>query len=44
MADYDSPLTEEVLRDVAQNFFGTRKKLDDMIEILDSFAATLRLK
>jgi hypothetical protein len=44
MADYDSPLTEEVLRDVAQNFFGTRKKLDDMIEILESFAATLRLK
>jgi len=44
MPEYDSPLTEEVLRDVAQTFFGTRKRLDDMIDILEAFARILRKK
>jgi hypothetical protein len=44
MTDYDSPLTDEILSDVAQTFFGARKKLDDMIEILDRFVDTLRQK
>ncbi|MGD8366559.1 MAG: hypothetical protein PVG78_02865 [Desulfobacterales bacterium] len=44
MTDYDSPLTDEILSDVAQTFFGARKKLDDMIEILDGFVGALRQK
>jgi hypothetical protein len=44
MPEYDSPLTEEVLKDVAQTFFGARKRLDDMIDILEEFARILRKK
>ncbi|MCF8079002.1 MAG: hypothetical protein K9K88_06955 [Desulfobacterales bacterium] len=44
MTDYDSPLAEEVLTDVAQTFFGARRKLDDMIEILKDYAQTLEQK
>lgn len=44
MTDYDSPLAEEVLTDVAQTFFGARRKLDDMIEILKDYARTLEHK
>ena len=44
MPDYDSPLTEEVLSDVAQTFFGKRKKLDDMIDILERFIDALKQK
>ena len=44
MTDYDSPLADEVLTDVAQTFFGARRKLDDMIEILKDYADTLEQK
>ncbi len=44
MSDYDSPLTGEVLSDVAQTFFGSRRKLDDMIDILRRYADTLAEK
>ncbi len=44
MTDYDSPLTDEILSDVAQTFFGARKKLDDMIDILDGYVDVLRRK
>jgi len=44
MPEYDSPLADEVLTDVAQTFFGARRKLDDMIEILKDYADTLEQK
>jgi hypothetical protein len=44
MSDYDSPLTEEILTDVAQTFFGKRKKLDDMIDIFERFVDALKQK
>lgn len=44
MTEYHSPLAEEVLTDVAQTFFGARRKLDDMIDILKEYAEVLEQK
>lgn len=40
--DFGDGLVEEVLTDVAQTFFGSRRELDDMIGILNDYAGRLR--
>lgn len=40
--DFSEPLVQEVLTDMANTFFGTRKELDDMMEALDAFVEELR--
>lgn len=47
MAQYDNfndPLVEEVLTDVANNFFGVRRELENMTELFYSYAEKLRIK
>jgi len=40
--DFAEPLLEEVLSGMAENFFGTRKHLEDTKELFQSFVETLR--
>ncbi|MCP4351607.1 MAG: hypothetical protein GY795_39585 [Desulfobacterales bacterium] len=42
--DFNDSLVEETLTDMANNFFGTRIELENMIELFHSFAEALRKK
>lgn len=42
--DFSEPMVEEVLTDLADNFFSSRKELDDMIDIFYSYLIKLREK
>ncbi len=42
--DFSEPMVEEVMSDVADHFFGSRKELEDMTEIFGSYLIKLREK